>query len=548
MILVGVVWAFGLAGYLGIPLTIVTIAGLPGDARRRHRLRDPDARARRGGGGHRPRRPPDPGDGAQPRPGAARRHVRRRVRLRRPALRQGADDPRVRPAARRRHRRDLPQLASSSPLAVLGIREYKSPTKGRDFREGPLGRLVVVARQPAGVGRGPARRGERRRSSSAASPSRTSSTCRPTRSSGSTRSRRSSRTSTRSTTRSGSSSELGVFVQSDDVFTRRDRRASSHDFAASSSPRTGTADGSCSPPSSIVTIVSDLIDVPGAADVAPTGEDVRAAYDVAPRGHPAVDGRPTTTAALNIMLPHRRRLARGRGPKVVDEIRDARRTRPEGITRDAVGAGRRRRRPAREPRGQPHPADLPGDRCSCSSSSPCGCGVVRSLLSLVPVLIAVGAASLVAWTRSSLKLSPMTAVGGPLVVAACTEFTSLILLRFVEERRRGLDPQEAVDVAAVAHRAGVHRVRPDRDRRRRRAVVLVAAAAARLRPHRRHERRRRAAQRPRRAAAAAGVGRPARLGVARLDPARRSRSSRRRTSTPATAPKPPPRRGADRDW
>src|SRR3954466_802066 len=29
VILVGVVWAFGLAGYLGIPLTVVTIAGLP---------------------------------------------------------------------------------------------------------------------------------------------------------------------------------------------------------------------------------------------------------------------------------------------------------------------------------------------------------------------------------------------------------------------------------------------------------------------------------------------------------------------------------------
>ncbi len=29
MIIVGVIWAFGLAGYLGIPLTIVTIAGLP---------------------------------------------------------------------------------------------------------------------------------------------------------------------------------------------------------------------------------------------------------------------------------------------------------------------------------------------------------------------------------------------------------------------------------------------------------------------------------------------------------------------------------------
>jgi predicted RND superfamily exporter protein len=73
--------------------------------------------------------------------------------------------------------------------------------------------------------------------------------------------------------------------------------------------------------------------------------------------------------------------------------------------------------------------------------------VVRSLLSLVPVLIAVGLASMFAYVFD-IKLSPMTAVGGPLVVAACTEFTSLILLRFVEERRRGLEPQEAVEVAA----------------------------------------------------------------------------------------------------
>ena len=39
----------------------------------------------------------------------------------------------------------------------------------------------------------------------------------------------------------------------------------------------------------------------------------------------------------------------------------------------------------------------------------------------------------------------MTAVGGPLVIAACTEFTSLILLRFVEERRRGLEPRDAMN-------------------------------------------------------------------------------------------------------
>jgi hypothetical protein len=51
-----------------------------------------------------------------------------------------------------------------------------------------------------------------------------------------------------------------------------------------------------------------------------------------------------------------------------------------------------------------------------------------------------------------LKLSPVTAVAGPLVVAVCTEFTSLILLRFVEERGRGLDPRQAMD--ATARRTG----------------------------------------------------------------------------------------------
>ena len=74
--------------------------------------------------------------------------------------------------------------------------------------------------------------------------------------------------------------------------------------------------------------------------------------------------------------------------------------------------------------------------------------LTRSLLSLVPVIIAVGLSSLVAFTFS-LKLSPMTAVGGPLVIAICTEFTSLILLRFIEERGRGLSPQAAADVTAA---------------------------------------------------------------------------------------------------
>lgn len=68
--------------------------------------------------------------------------------------------------------------------------------------------------------------------------------------------------------------------------------------------------------------------------------------------------------------------------------------------------------------------------------------LVRAVLSVVPVLIAVGLANLVAFGLS-LKLSPVTAVGGPLVVAVCTEFTSLLLLRYIEERSRGLAPRDA---------------------------------------------------------------------------------------------------------
>ncbi|MBL0204776.1 MAG: hypothetical protein IPQ14_10750 [Candidatus Microthrix sp.] len=78
--------------------------------------------------------------------------------------------------------------------------------------------------------------------------------------------------------------------------------------------------------------------------------------------------------------------------------------------------------------------------------------VCGRMLSLVPVMITTGMASLFAFALG-LELSPMTAVGGPLIVAICTEFTSLMLLRFVEERKRHMAPQEAADTANHPHRA-----------------------------------------------------------------------------------------------
>ena len=71
----------------------------------------------------------------------------------------------------------------------------------------------------------------------------------------------------------------------------------------------------------------------------------------------------------------------------------------------------------------------------------------RAVLALVPVLLAVGASSLVVGLLG-VKLSPLTTVSGPLVIASCAEFSVLILGRYLEERQRGHAPREATDTAA----------------------------------------------------------------------------------------------------
>lgn len=72
----------------------------------------------------------------------------------------------------------------------------------------------------------------------------------------------------------------------------------------------------------------------------------------------------------------------------------------------------------------------------------------RALLAMVPVLLAVGAASVIVAVLG-LTLSPLTTVSGPLVIASCTEFSILILGRYLEERQRGLTPDEATERASA---------------------------------------------------------------------------------------------------
>jgi uncharacterized protein len=439
VILIGIIWAFGLAGYLGIPLTIVTIAGLPvmlgigiDYAIQMHARVEEEVVIDRE---------------AHP--------IQETARNLGPALLVVTFDAIFAFAALRFAK--VPMLRQFGlllavgiaviclcsivvPLATLGIREYKSPTKGRDFRTGPLGRLVVWLGSLSGsvaiplviasvvvFAGGILVEGKLQLQTDPIKWVNQDSQV-----------IHDLNTLDRET---GSSSELGMFVQSGNVF---DDETVGFMDGFTTKQLTEHPDTLLTG-AGIVTTVSDIVnDVPGASHVAPTGVEVRAANDVAPadvqRSTVSKNGR-----ALNLVFRTgpsslERRATVVRGIRTTVHPPAGVSATPSGLA--VVGVGLL--------------DNLEANRVLLTYLAILFVflflsvrlrSVIRSLLSLVPVLIAVGTASLVAYAFS-LKLSPITAVGGPLVVAACTEFTSLILLRFVEERRRGLTPEESVEVAA----------------------------------------------------------------------------------------------------
>ena len=74
--------------------------------------------------------------------------------------------------------------------------------------------------------------------------------------------------------------------------------------------------------------------------------------------------------------------------------------------------------------------------------------VVKAMLALVPVVLAVGTSSLIVAVLG-ITLSPLTTVSGPLVIATCGEFSVLMLLRYLEERRGGFTARDATDRASA---------------------------------------------------------------------------------------------------
>ncbi|HVX19386.1 MAG TPA: MMPL family transporter [Acidimicrobiales bacterium] len=256
----------------------------------------------------------------------------------------------------------------------------------------------------------------------------------------------------------GSSNEMGVFVHVDRGSAFNDATVKYIDDLTTSQLQRngpGARDQTLATANSIVEVVSDVInDIPGASHVAPKAASVLAAYGVTPpefRRQLVSSDLATLNVVFRTSTPN---LKRVKG--AVDEVRSLSKSHPYD-PRLAVPSATEARPSGLAVVGVGLLENLESNRILLTYLSIAFVGIflavrmrsiVRSLLSLVPVLIAVGTASLVAFGLS-LKLSPMTAVGGPLVVAVCTEFTSLILLRFVEERARGLAPKAAIDVTAA---------------------------------------------------------------------------------------------------
>ncbi|MET0908239.1 MAG: MMPL family transporter [Ilumatobacteraceae bacterium] len=444
VILVGVVWAFGLAGYLGIPLTIVTIAGLPvmlgvgiDYAIQLHARVEEEVILDR-----------------------SDHPMQETARNLGPALLVVTFDAIFAFLALRFAQvpmlRDFGLLLAVGiaviclnsivmPLAALGIREYRSPTTGRDFRQGALGRLTVwlgslsqvwaiplaVASVAIFIGGIAVEDDLQLQTDPIEWVDQSSQTVQDIHT---------------IEDEVGTSGELGVFVETDDLYTNENLQWM-HDFRIEQFDKFGPQSGAprqLLTANSIEQVLSDITYLDGFGSIAPTGAEAELGWAVAPADIQASLVIPDGTAG-NIVF----RVSPGSIEDlavIVNEVRDniappeGTRATPSGLA--VVGVGLLE--------------NLEANRVLLTYLAMLFVflflavrlrSVIRALLSLVPVAIAVGAASLVAWI-AGFNLSPMTAVGGPLVIATCTEFTSLILLRFVEERARGIEPQEAVDVVA----------------------------------------------------------------------------------------------------
>jgi hydrophobe/amphiphile efflux-3 (HAE3) family protein len=240
----------------------------------------------------------------------------------------------------------------------------------------------------------------------------------------------------------GASSELGVYL-------RDPRGVFSDEMSAFvTSMATNELDkypGKLSTVSSLPTTIYYLMKVPGASTLAPTGDDLRKAYDLAPPDlqKSMVSDNDTAENVVFQTGPSTLEVRK----EVTDDIR-ANVHPPTGISATPSGLA---------VIGVGLLDNLTANRLLLTYLALAGVflwllirfrGLTKAVLVMLPIVFAVGLAATVV-KLSGITVSPLTTVSSPLVIAICGEFSLLILFRHLEERTRGLGPREAIDVAAA---------------------------------------------------------------------------------------------------
>jgi hydrophobe/amphiphile efflux-3 (HAE3) family protein len=72
---------------------------------------------------------------------------------------------------------------------------------------------------------------------------------------------------------------------------------------------------------------------------------------------------------------------------------------------------------------------------------------VKAVAPLLPVVLALGASAMILYA-GGISYSPLTSISGPLIIAMATEFNILLMSRYFEERSRGMEPREAMSHAS----------------------------------------------------------------------------------------------------
>lgn len=73
---------------------------------------------------------------------------------------------------------------------------------------------------------------------------------------------------------------------------------------------------------------------------------------------------------------------------------------------------------------------------------------IKAVAPILPIVLALGSSSVLLFFLG-IELNPLTAVSGPLIIAMGTEFTLLLMSRYFEERGRGTSPREAMRTATL---------------------------------------------------------------------------------------------------